>query len=588
MALDEKEKLFCKLVVQLGDTTQAFRRSGMEVSVRYSAREIEADLMKRPDILAEINKIRDSNSAVPIRDLEMSLKLFTKAAWPTLEGGRKLNEGWVLEAIAEHLEAVMRGDIKQLLINLPPRMMKSSLVSVMFPVWSWLHHPDLQFLCVSYVDKLAMRDNVRSRRIIRSKWFQERFSGKFQLSDDQDTKIRIENNQGGYRVISSVDGATTGDGGDILLIDDPNNVRDSSDVAIQKSLEWWQEVMPTRLNDFNTGRKIVVQQRTHAKDISGHILANERDEWIHLNLPMEYEAARKCYTIPLPSTGARKWCDPREKEGELLWPARIDEAALKKLKAAMSQYAVAGQFQQRPAPEEGGIIKKTWFRKWERGDPPKCDFVIQSWDTAMSIRKDAAFSCCTTWGVFKGEHDIPCVILLGMWRKRVEFPELYEAMKWMSEDYRIKEIKKLEGGKIDFGGIRIDGKHRPDVVLVEDKVSGKSVAQMLSRMGTVITRFNPDKHGDKIERVRKITHIIEAGRVFMPYMAPLFTKMRPFADEFVDQCSMFPSGESRDLVDTFTMALIRLRDTGWVGHPLDETSLLPSQPTDTGARPALY
>lgn len=588
VALTDKEKAYCKLLVQYGDGNMAMRKSGLLDSLRYSAEDVEKELAGRKDIQEELNRVRDEGTTVSAREIELSLRLFTKEAWPTLEGGRKLNDGWVLGAIAEHLEAVLDGSIPQLLVNLPPRMMKSTLVSVMFPVYAWLRQPDLQFCCVSYVDKLAMRDNVRSRRIIRSKWFQERFSTKFQLADDQDTKIRIENNQGGYRVISSVDGATTGDGGDIIICDDPNNTKDQSEAAIQNSLDWWQEVMPTRLNDFNTGRKIVVQQRTNARDISGHILANERSEWVHLNLPMEYEDSRRCHTVVLPSTAPYAWEDPRKKENELLWEARVDANALKKLKAAMSQYAVAGQLQQRPAPAEGGIIKKAWFKPWKYGDPPKCDFILQSWDTAMSAKKEAAYSCCTTWGVFKAEHDVPSVIMLAAWRKKVEYPELYEAVKWIGEDYRIKEIKKLEDGKLDFGGIKIDGKHKPDVILVEDKVSGKSVMQQLNRTGGIYTKFNPDKYGDKTERVRKVTHIIEAGRIYVPCMPPLFTKMRPYAAEFVEQCGDFPNGDSRDLVDTMTQALLRLIATGWVGHPLDETSLLPVQKKDDAPRQALY
>lgn len=221
MALTEKEKLYCRYMVQYGDPLIAISKAQLCESLRYSPVDLAKELAARQDIQKEMSRIRDLGNTVTTRDMELSLQKFTKEAWPTLEGGRKLNDGWVISAIAEHLESVLAGDIKQLLINLPPRMMKSTLVSVMFPVWAWLRHPDLQFLCVSYVDKLAMRDNVRARRIIRSKWFQERFANRFQLSDDQDTKIRVDNNQGGYRLISSVDGATTGDGGDVLIIDDP-------------------------------------------------------------------------------------------------------------------------------------------------------------------------------------------------------------------------------------------------------------------------------------------------------------------------------------------------------------------------------
>jgi predicted phage terminase large subunit-like protein len=422
-----------------------------------------------------------------------------------------------------------------------------------------------------------MRDNVKARRLIRSKWFQSKFGDLFQLSEDQDTKIRVDNMQGGYRVITSVEGTVLGEGAGIIISDDINDLRNTSETVLQSALDFYTDVLPTRYNDFKTGRFVNIQQRVDERDVSGYIMSNEADNFVLLVLPMEYEVDRKCVTVPLKSTGGKKWEDPRTVEGELLFPARVGPKELARLKASLgSEYAIAGQLQQRPAPAAGGIIKKAWFKIWDQNEPPRLEYVLQSWDTAMTAEKHSAYSAVTTWGIFNDDHGIPNIILLAANRKKMEFPELYDCVLRMSQDYLAFE----PGGKINKG-------RKPDLIVIEDKATGVTLCQQLSRLGINPVRFNPNKYGDKINRVRRVTHLLEAGRVWVPGRSPDYKKMREFADKFVAQCLSFPNAESRDWVDSMAQALLRLSVSGWVYHPSDEVAQ-PRKRYVEQERPPLY
>ncbi len=368
---------------------------------------------------------------------EKSLHSFIKGAWHIIEGHRPFVDGWHLQAKCEHLEAVFRGHIRQLLINEPPRCMKSTAFPVCFPAWIWTQDPQFQFLFMSYVEKLTLRDSVKCRRIIESKWYQERWGHKFQLCGDANTKLRFDNNKTGYRIASSIGGSGTGEGGDILGIDDANNAGDiESDVIREWTNDWCDGVLSTRLNDPKTGRVVAVQQRLHMQDHSGHILAKNMPDLVHLCLPMEFEEKRRCITLPLPSTNGKKWQDPRTKEGELLWPERFGPEEVEKLKANLnSEYKVAGQLQQRPSPSEGGIYKKAWFMWWKEPRQPRCEFVLQSWDTAFSTGTDSCYSACTNWGIFKDDHDVSNIILLSAWRGKLEQPDLRRLMIRLANNY---------------------------------------------------------------------------------------------------------------------------------------------------------
>lgn len=490
------------------------------------------------------------------KNAQGSLHEFLKQAWPVMEPGYEFIDNWHLHALAEHLEAVHRGEIKALLVNVPPRSLKTDLISIAFVAWAWLDRPTEKFVVASYSEPLAEDASIKCRRLVQSRWFKTRWGDKVAIADDRTAKDYWGNTAGGERIITAVDATFTGRGGDCIILDDGNNPRNTSDIVLDNTLHFWTHVVPTRFNDPKRGRIINVQQRVHERDVSGYILSNYPEDYVKFIIPMEFETARRCVTVPLPSTKGKPWRDPRTQEGELLMPKRWDAVGLAQLKKRLgSEYAIAGQLQQRPAPAEGGIIKRAWFQMWKQPEPPECDVVILSIDTAMSEKKAAAYNAATTWGVFRDDRGIPSVILLSMWRERCEYPELRERIQRMSRNYLDDKKEPLKGG---------GSKRQPDLILIEAKASGLSLIQDLMRAGVTATRFNPDKLGDKTNRVKLITPVLESGRVYVPGKPPDFSKPRDFADQMITQCIMFPAASSRDLVDTMTQALWRLHSTGWI------------------------
>jgi predicted phage terminase large subunit-like protein len=277
-----------------------------------------------------------------------------------LEPATPFVAGWHLDAICEHLESVSRGEIRNLLINVPPRHMKSLAVCVFWPAWEWISHPERRWLFASYALSLSERDSLKCRRLIESPWYQQHWGNRFQLCGDQNTKLRYENDKTGHRIASSVDGSATGEGGDRVVVDDPHNVIDrESDAERARTLIWWDETMSTRLNDPKNGAKVIVMQRIHEKDLSGHVLA--QGGYDHLCLPAEFEPSRRCVTrIP--------WHDPRQQQNDLLWLPRIGPAELAEYKTRLGPEGYAGQFQQRPAPAGGARFKAEWFRYFRTED----------------------------------------------------------------------------------------------------------------------------------------------------------------------------------------------------------------------------
>ncbi len=496
---------------------------------------------------------------------ELSLHEFIKQAWSAVEGDKEFTDGWHIKIICEHLEAVANRQIKNLIINLPPRCCKSSLVSVVFPAWVWLMAPHEQFMYCSYASSLALRDSVKCRRLILSPWYRERWGKRFGLVGDQNTKGRFDNTLNGYRISTSTGSSITGEGGSFLIADDPNNsLEGESEVKRERTIEWWNQVWSTRLNDKKNDCRIVVQQRIHERDITGYITSHDDlNEWTKLILPMEFEEKRKAVTVLLPSTKDKPWEDPRIKEGELLWPERFDEVAVKSLKNALgSSYACAGQLQQRPSPETGGIIKKAWFQWWKDTQPPQIEFIVQSWDTAFSTGKNSAYSASTTWGVFYDHNHIENVILLSMWRGRVEYTELRERAKRLYFDYR--DVGKEREPKF---------KGRPiDLFLIEAKASGDPLIRDLLQAGIKATPVNPTGGGDKIKRVHFVTPLIEGERVWLPAKAPSYDTLLPFADDFLETVACFPNLESNDIVDTMSQALMKLKTGMFLLNPRDERS----------------
>lgn len=278
-----------------------------------------------------------------------TLRVFVESAWPAIEPRTQFVPGWHIDAICEHLQAASRGEIQRLVINIPPRHMKSITVSVMWPAWLWTFAPHIRLLTASYGASLAERDAIRTRDLLRSFWYQQRWPD-LELKPDVNRGNRYENTHTGYRIATSVGGEATGEGGDVLIVDDPHKLEEAmSDSARARVLDWHDGTLATRFNDPKRGIEIVVMQRVHERDLCGHLI--ERG-YAHLCLPARYE---RTHPFIWPD-------DPRQNEGELLWPEHIPEPQLQQIEQALGSFRTAGQLQQRPAAAEGELLKRSWWQ----------------------------------------------------------------------------------------------------------------------------------------------------------------------------------------------------------------------------------
>lgn len=483
-----------------------------------------AQFLKRPNLVSAID-----------RELAgRSLREFVRLAWPIVEPSTPFVPGWHIDAIIEHLEAVTRGQIRNLLINVPPRHMKSLLVSVFWPAWDWIQHPERRWLYSSYAAQLSIRDSVKCRRLIESPWYQRNWGALFSLTSDQNTKGRFDNNRSGYRLSTSVGGAVTGEGGDRIVCDDPHNVQEAESDSIRKmTLDWYDVVMSTRVNDPKTASQVVVMQRCHQQDLSGHLL--EKGGWDHLCLPAEYEGT-KCVT----SIG---WSDPRTEHAELLWQERFGRPEIESLKISLGSYAAAGQLQQRPSPAEGGLLKRHWWRYWqmEESNFPlvlvrfpdgsqqsiaaavvvNIDEIIQSWDCSFKDLETSDYVVGQVWGRIGSSY-----LLLDQVRGRMDFPATVKAFR------------------------KLSAKWPYCAKFVEDKANGSAVVQMLAHEIVGIIAVNPE--GGKVSRAAAASPLVEAGNVYLPH--PQFG---PWVNDFIEECAAFPTGAHDDQVDAMTQALLR-------------------------------
>ena len=444
-----------------------------------------------------------------------SLHEFSKASWAILEPGVEFVDNWHLEVIDAHLEAVTRGKIRNLIINIPPRCTKSTKVNVQWPAWEWTSHPSEQYLSASHADELATRDAFKMRLLIESPWYQARFGDQVILRHDQNAKTRFVNTKNGHRIVTSVGGSAIGEGGSRRLVDDPHDPKKAmfSVPALKEVIDWWDNTMVSRLNKPKTDATVIIHQRVHELDLTGHELKNHPGKYEHLCIPMRYDGITR-------STCLGKY-DHRTKIGELLWPTRFGEAEVQNLERSLGSYGTAAQLQQQPAPLGGGLIKLVWFESYATA-PVRFDQVVQSWDTAQKDEVLNAFTVCETWGVLANQH-----FLLDVYREQVDYP-------------------RLKKDAIDLAARDRQRYGRLDTVLIEDKSSGTSLIQDLRKTKSYrapILAIEPE--GDKVMRAATCSPTIEARMVSIPEHAT----WRP---EFENEISKFPNSTTKDQVDAMS------------------------------------
>lgn len=528
-------------------------------------------------LIALTQALEDKRTRERIRD---SLAEFVKWAWPIIEPGRELQWNWSIDLICRFLEDFAKRRFRRGIINIPPRGMKSILVSVMFPVWVWIQDPkDIkerhgnvrwrkrvgpshQFLCLANAEDLALRDASQMRNILEHEKFTRLFGRHVWIPAGQNEKKYYRNNVNGHRNSRPIQGTLTGKGGDTTLIDDPHDAEKAqSDAERQNTLDAYFGRVTSRLNDQRLGGILIIMQRVHGADLVGAVIKKDGhwspfnlNGWVQLVLPMEYEVddpKKEGIDGIVNPAGLLGYKDPRTEPGELLWESRFPVESVRQLesdlRATSGVYGASCQLQQRPSPSEGGILKKSWWRRWPDDRPfPVCEHVFLSWDTAYSEQdfKAAAFSARTAWGVFWDEQSQRhCIILLHAWAERVGYPDLRAKAQEDSESFA------------------------PDAHLIEKKASGISLVQDLRRAGKGRKRvrlrtYQPDR--DKIARAHAASSALSSGMVYAPN--------RKWADKVIDACAEFPNGAppSADYTDTFTQAVLYLTHGWWVRHPDDD------------------
>lgn len=486
------------------------------------------------DILTERERAQYALEAI---ELSQSLKRFAVAAWPLIESDRDFLWNWHMDLICQALEKVYSGEIKRLIIMVPPRSSKSTLVSVMYPAWMWTKKPGHQLLTLSYAHNLAVRDSVRAKTIMESIWYRRRWGDSFLFSKSQSEKEFYVNTKGGHRNAQGIHAGLTGKGGDTIIIDDPMDAEKAySEIELDNVKTIYDEKISTRLNSPAEGAVVVIMQRLHERDLVGHLLSGE-EKWEVVCLPMEYEGMHP-HVHP---------ADPRTAEGELLVPDRMPIEWVTTQKKRLGAFMASAQFQQRPSPQGGGILKSKYWQPWpeDKHPLPNCVALIHSWDTAFTEEDldTNAYSAMISIGIFIDPKDWGfSAILLDAWHDHVDFIDL---------------LKKV---------VELNDRDQPDLNLIEKKASGQSLIQALRR-GTKrkkvpIVTFSPGRWDDKVSRAWSIQPIFEQKRVY--YVN------RNWAHAVINECAKFPKGDVADWVDCVTQSLIFMRERYLVSDDGDE------------------
>lgn len=437
--------------------------------------------------------------------------MFIETFWPLIEPGTPYVPGWHISAICQHLEACTDFKIPRLIINMPPRHGKSIIVSVMWPAWVWVSHPERRFIFASYSGQLSIRDAAKMRTIVESELYREIFRPKWKLQDDQNQKMKFQNDLFGLRFSTSVGGTVTGEGADYVVADDPINAIDAnSDIIRAEANEFCAKVLATRVNNAKRSSRIIIMQRLHEDDTTGHLLADQPGRWDHLVLPARYEQRAE-----VQSKTSLNFKDPRTQDGELLWPERFDETAIKDLEKDLKADSHA-QLQQSPRPKSGGLFKRDWWQIYETAPSPLVE-IVQFWDCAQKPGITNDYSVCATWGRTQNRF-----FLLDLWRDKVEGPILEAMANSLYE------------------------KWRPSAVVIEDKSAGSSMIQYLLRNTHIpVLPFNPGQ-SDKEVRAIAATPTVQAGKCCLP-------KNAPFTEAFIKEHEKFPRAAHDDQVDTTSM-----------------------------------
>ena len=434
---------------------------------------------------------------------------FVRHVWP------QFIEGSHHKIIAEKFNDIANGKIKRLIINMPPRHTKSEFASNLLPAWMVGRKPDLKIIQTTHTTELAIRFGRKAKTLIDSPEYQQIF--KTRLREDSQAAGKWETEQGGEYYAAGVGSAITGRGADLLIIDDPHSEQDALNAAaLEKAYEWYTSGPRQRLQPG--GAIVVVMTRWSTKDLTGALMKSQKeiksDKWEVIEFP-----------AIMPS-------------GEPVWPEFWKLEELEGVKASLSVPKWNAQWMQDPTSEEGSIIKRDWWKVWEKDDIPPLKHVIQSYDTAFLKKETADYSAITTWGVFYPNDDSgPNLILLDALKDRYEFPELRRVAL---EQYQY---------------------WKPETVVIESKASGLPLTYELRKMGIPVVNFSPSKGQDKHARVNAVAPLFESGVIWAPE--------EKYAEEVIEECAAFPYGDHDDLVDSTTQAVMRFRQGGFVQHPED-------------------
>jgi predicted phage terminase large subunit-like protein len=418
------------------------------------------------------------------------------------------------------------------LANVPPGSMKSRIVSVCMPAWTWIRWPSWRAIFLSANPRVALRDSVYCRDLIRSRWYQETFKPEWELAGDQDAKSLFKNTSGGFRQAMGFNARITGDRADALVWDDPHDAEEVvSKVSREAVLERWDSAIGNRVNDLRSSVRIGIMQRLHEEDLSGHVL--KQGGWEHLRLPMEFEQkpACDCASCARGET-VIGWKDPRTKEGELLhearYPRHVLDAELRRLKA----YGYAGQMQQRPAPAKGAFFSRDWWRFWCPVDrpiegcvplPATFDEVLQSWDLAFKGTSSSDYVVGQVWARRTADR-----FLLDQVRGQMTFTATKTAFRSLVAKWPAAARK-----------------------LVEDKANGPAIVDELQREIGGILPVEPE--GGKEARAHAAAPYVEAGNVYLPHPS-----IAPWVHDFIEEHAAFPKGANDDQVDAHTQAAVRM------------------------------